>query len=75
MESELNTNKSIYDKWKASPDSNSIKEQKVLMEINYDDCVKRHNFNIQNEIHKNIRNESDYDDWEYGTEPIPLNKW
>jgi hypothetical protein len=31
---------------------------------------KRHNFEIQNKIHQNIRNDDDYDDWEYGTEPI-----
>jgi hypothetical protein len=34
-------------------------------------CIfkKRHNFEIQNRIHQNIRNDDDYDDWEYGTEP------
>lgn len=31
---------------------------------------KRHNFKIQNELHEKIRNDDDYDDWEYGTEPI-----
>jgi len=24
----------------------------------------------QSELHKKIRNDEDYDDWEYGTEPI-----
>lgn len=33
---------------------------------------KRHNFKIQNELHEKIRNDDDYDDWEYGTEPIFL---
>ena len=32
----------------------------------------RHNFKIQNELHEKIRNDDDYDDWEYGTEPIFL---
>jgi hypothetical protein len=27
-------------------------------------------FEIQNELHSQIRNDEDYDDWEYGTEPI-----
>jgi len=36
---------------------------------------KKHNFNIQNEIHEKIRNDDDYDDWEYGTEPIYSKKW
>ncbi|AOV61550.1 hypothetical protein BOW92_gp167 [Synechococcus phage S-WAM1] len=29
-----------------------------------------HDFEHQNEIHKKIRNDEDYDDWEYGTEPL-----
>jgi hypothetical protein len=32
---------------------------------------------IQNELHQKIRNDEDYDDWTYGTEPtyqMPLNK-
>jgi hypothetical protein len=32
-------------------------------------CKKRHNFEYQNTIHQEIRNDEDYDDWEYGTEP------
>jgi hypothetical protein len=32
--------------------------------------VKRKNFTLQNEIHSKIRNDHDYDDWEYGTEPL-----
>lgn len=27
-------------------------------------------FEYQNDIHSQIRNDEDYDDWEYGTEPI-----
>jgi hypothetical protein len=27
-------------------------------------------FEYQNDIHSSIRNDNDYDDWEYGTEPI-----
>ncbi|MCT0209310.1 MAG: hypothetical protein DCF18_13370 [Cyanobium sp.] len=30
-----------------------------------------HNFEIQKELHQRIRNDPDYDDWEYGTEPLP----
>jgi len=29
----------------------------------------------QSELHERIRNDQDYDDWEYGTEPIPLNEF
>jgi hypothetical protein len=29
----------------------------------------KHNLKIQTELHEKIRNDEDYDDWEYGTEP------
>jgi hypothetical protein len=29
----------------------------------------------EKEIHEKIRNDDDYDDWEYGTEPIPLTEF
>ena len=32
-------------------------------------------FKKQNEFHERIRNDEDYDDWEYGTEPIYGQKW
>ena len=48
-----------------------IQEQKILREIVNDDLMtKKHNFLHQNEIHEKIRNDEDYDDWEYGTEPL-----
>jgi hypothetical protein len=50
---------------------NKIQEKKMLREIANDDLTpKRHNFKVQNELHSKIRNDNDYDDWEYGTEPI-----
>lgn len=49
---------------------------KMLREINNDALTpKKHDFIIQNELHEKIRNQNDYDDWEYGTEPIPLQEW
>jgi hypothetical protein len=48
-----------------------IDPQKMLREIANDDITpKKHDFAIQNEIHERIRNDEDYDDWEYGTEPL-----
>jgi len=48
-----------------------ISQQKMLREIAHDDQTpKKHDFHIQKEIHEKIRNDDDYDDWEYGTEPI-----
>jgi len=34
-----------------------------------------HNFDVQKELHQKIRNDPDYDDWEYGTEPLPHEAW
>jgi hypothetical protein len=48
-----------------------IQKQKMLREISNDDLTpKKHDFNVQNELHSHIRNDDDYDDWEYGTEPL-----
>jgi hypothetical protein len=48
-----------------------IQKQKMLREIANDDITpKKHDFMVQNELHAIIRNDEDYDDWEYGTEPL-----
>lgn len=48
-----------------------IQKQKMLREITNDDMTpKKHDFLTQNELHSKIRNDIDYDDWEYGTEPL-----
>ena len=48
-----------------------IEKQKMLREIKNDDLTpKKHDFFHQNEINEKIRNDEDYDDWEYGTEPL-----
>jgi hypothetical protein len=45
--------------------------KKMLREIaNDDQTPKKHDFEVQNELHEKIRNDDDYDDWDYGTEPI-----
>jgi hypothetical protein len=52
-------------------DYGSLDKKKMLREISNDDLnPKKHNFEVQNEIHSKIRNDEDYDDWEYGTEPL-----
>jgi len=48
-----------------------IKKQQMLREISHDEITpKTHDFAIQNELHSHIRNDDDYADWEYGTEPL-----
>ena len=47
-----------------------MEEKQVLTEVLHDNLeVKRHNLSKQTEIHEKIRNDDDYDDWDYGTEP------
>ena len=43
--------------------------KKVISEVMHD-TAPRHDFKKQSELHEKIRNDEDYDDWEYGTEPI-----
>ena len=46
-------------------------QKKMLREIANDVLTpNKHDFAVQNEIHERIRNDQDYDDWEYGTEPL-----
>ena len=39
------------------------------------DGAHPHNFEAQKELHRRIRNDPDYDDWDYGTEPLPKEAW
>jgi hypothetical protein len=38
-------------------------------------AVPSNDFDAQKEVHRRIRNDPDYDDWEYGTEPLPHEAW
>jgi hypothetical protein len=52
-------------------DYNSIQQKRTIQEIMHDDIQKnKHYLKEQAEIHAKIRNDEDYDDWEYGTEPL-----
>lgn len=48
--------------------------KRIIQEIMHDSAPK-HNFKDQNDLHERIRNNEDYDDWEYGTEPLYGNVW
>lgn len=39
------------------------------------DGTQQHDFEVQKQVHQQIRNDPDYDDWEYGTEPLPHEAW
>ena len=63
--------KSMWGTSKLVTDYSIAEDKKMLREIANDDITpKKHNFEIQNEIHSQIRNDEDYDDWDYGTEPL-----
>lgn len=48
--------------------------KRVIQEIMHDHAPK-HDFKKQIELHERIRNDEDYDDWEYGTEPTYGSSW
>ena len=39
------------------------------------DAAEQHDFEVQKQVHQQIRNDPDYDYWEYGTEPLPHEAW
>jgi len=51
-----------------------VLEQKVLQEIMHDTAPK-HDLKKQTDLHEKIRNDEDYDDWDYGTEPSYGSSW
>jgi hypothetical protein len=55
----------ITDYWSGNTSNEELREV-----VGDDKRGKKHNFGKQNEIHSQIRNDDDYDDWEYGTEPL-----
>ena len=43
--------------------------KRVIQEVMHD-LAPKHDLQKQVELHEKIRNDEDYDDWEYGTEPL-----
>jgi len=61
----------MYSMWgtnKLITDYQQDPQKRVIQEIMHDTAPK-HDFKKQHELHEKIRNDADYDDWEYGTEP------
>jgi len=48
------------------------KSDQLLREVCFDHL---NDIKMQNHLHENIRNDEDYDDWEYGTEPFYGQDW
>jgi len=68
MKNMWGTSNLITDYW-SMPQSTNDPEERVLSEVMHD-TAPRHNLKKQKELYEKIRNDQDYDDWEYGTEPI-----
>ena len=51
-----------------------LPSQRILTEVMHD-LAPRHDLKKQTELHEKIRNDEDYDDWDYGTEPTYGNPW
>ena len=49
-------------------------KKRVIQEVMHD-LAPRHDLKKQVELHEKIRNDEDYDDWEYGTEPNYGSLW
>ncbi|MEB3184630.1 MAG: hypothetical protein VKM97_01970 [Cyanobacteriota bacterium] len=43
--------------------------------VDHTNAALPHDFDVQKQLHRQIRNDPDYDDWEYGTEPLPHEAW
>jgi hypothetical protein len=48
--------------------------KRVIQEVMHD-LAPKHDLKKQVDLHEKIRNDEDYDDWEYGTEPVYGKKW
>ena len=49
-------------------DYGDLPRKRVIQEVMHD-LAPKHDLKKQQELHEKIRNDEDYDDWEYGTEP------
>jgi hypothetical protein len=59
----------MYDMWGTSKlVTDYTNDKNVIQEVMHD-LAPKHNLKKQTELHEKIRNDHDYDDWEYGTEP------
>jgi len=55
-------------------DYQEVKPKRVIQEVMHD-LAPKHDLKKQVELHEKIRNDEDYDDWSYGTEPIYGSPW
>ena len=67
----------MYEMWgttKLITDYHNLPPKRVIQEVMHD-SAPQHNLKKQTELHEKIRNDDDYDDWSYGTEPNYGSPW
>ena len=67
----------MYSMWgttKLVTDYDSEQPKRVIQEVMHDHAP-HHDLKRQTELHEKIRNDDDYDDWDYGTEPNYGSPW
>jgi hypothetical protein len=55
-------------------DYDNVPSKRVIQEVMHD-LAPKHDLKKQQDLHEKIRNDDDYDDWEYGTEPGYGSSW
>ena len=69
-----NSTLNMWEKASSSKNEEKNSKKRIIQEIMHD-SAPTHDFRKQNDLHEIIRNEEDYDDWEYGTEPNYGKTW
>jgi hypothetical protein len=67
----------MYNMWgtdRLITDYGDVPQKRVIQEIMHD-VAPKHDFKKQVELHEKIRNDEDYNDWDYGTEPVYGSSW
>jgi len=74
VDRDKNYMKKMWGTTKLVTDYYETPKNRIIQEVMYDRAPK-HDLMRQTDLHEKIRNDEDYDDWEYGTEPVYGKKW
>ena len=70
----LNYMRQMWGTTKLATDYEQKPTSRVIQEF-MNDRAPKHDLAKQTDLHEKIRNDEDYDDWEYGTEPVYGKNW
>ena len=74
VDRDINYMKQMWGTTSLITDYKETSKKQVIQEIMHD-SAPLHDLKKQTELHERIRNDEDYDDWDYGTEPTYGKKW